>query len=82
MMARTRPDYCERWNEGSCPCAQHWQHYQDAPTEHFESAQPIIEAMLHCVAARCPDRRFRRQATVQLLHPIFVEGERLRCFSD
>ena len=75
-MARTKPDYCDRWPH--CVCAEHWRYYQNAPVEHFENAKPIIEAMLACIRERCPDKRVRAHASVQLMRPIFNEAERLQ----
>jgi hypothetical protein len=71
-MSKREADRCHRWPE--CSCGERWRYYQSAPIEHFEHAQPIIEAMLACVSERCPDARARAHATVQLLNPIFAEG--------
>lgn len=75
-MKKRKPDRCTSWPD--CVCGEHWRHFQNAPTEHFEHAAPVIEAMLACVRERCPDRRFRAQAALQLIRPIFAEagGER------
>lgn len=62
-------DRCQRWP--ACICGEKWRFYQDAPIEAFEDAEPIIAATLACVAKRCPDRRARAHAAVQLLHPVF-----------
>ena len=73
-------DRCKTWPD--CICADHWRRRQSiddewAPTEEeFRSALTITTAMLACVAKRCPDGRARAHATVQLMHPIFAEGDR------
>lgn len=64
-MKKREPDRCQRWPE--CICGEKWRFYQSAPTEAFETAEPIIAATLACVSAHCPDQRFRAHATVQLL---------------
>ncbi|TFV74112.1 hypothetical protein E4K64_19155 [Bradyrhizobium frederickii] len=70
-------DRCHRWP--ACICGEKWSFFQDAPTEAFAEAEPIIAATLACVSARCPDPRFRAHAAVQLLNPIFSEWkERLQ----
>ena len=65
MPKRKPADRCERWPE--CVCKRHYDYYATAPTEHFVNAEPIIEAMLACISERCPDRRYRQHATVQLM---------------
>lgn len=77
-MMRRNPERCKSWPD--CTCGDKWRLYQNAPAEAFEhqSAAPILAATLACVAKRCPDRRFRDRATVQLLHPVFGEVERLQ----
>jgi hypothetical protein len=37
----------------------------------------LVYLMLECIAARCPDRRYRMTAQRDLRHPIFVEAKRL-----
>ena len=66
-MRKREPDRCGLWPE--CICAEKWRFYQDASPDAYDcpGAEPIIEATLACVSAHCPDRRFRAQATVQLM---------------
>jgi len=75
-MAKPKPERCNRWPD--CICAEKWRHYQDAPIEHFEEAGPVLQATLACVSANCPNPKFRAAATLQLLHPIWTEVERLQ----
>lgn len=77
-MMRRNPERCKSWPD--CTCAEKWRQYQDAPAELFEhaGAVPILAATLACVAKRCPDRRFRDRGTIQLMHPIFAETERVQ----
>jgi hypothetical protein len=63
-------DRCETWP--GCVCGDKWHQYQDGPIKDYESAEPNISAMLHCVREHCPDPRFRRQATAQLMQPVFA----------
>jgi len=77
MSRPNKPDRCHTWP--GCVCGRLWLHWQSAigdlepePSE-IECARVMLEAMLSCVAYRCPDGRFRSQATLQLLHPIWKD---------
>lgn len=77
-----KPDRCETW--GECVCSHLWRHWQAAIEDHLVDpheiacAQVMLNAMLSCVAYRCPDAKFRSAAAMQLLHPIWsrdLQGE-------
>jgi len=76
MRNRPKADTCRAWPE--CTCGDRWAFYQDVPALDFESAGPVLHATLACVAHRCPDLRARQHATVQLLHPVWRDVERLQ----
>jgi hypothetical protein len=71
----TEPDRCHQWPK--CVCNRLWLHWQQAvgelgtEPEEIEAAQAMLNAMLACVSCRCPDWRFRRAASLQLMHPIW-----------
>jgi hypothetical protein len=66
---------CDDWPY--CSCAEDLMRWQgilekddhDLMLDDLEEAQCIIFFSLCCVAYRCPDRKVRRYATVQLLNP-------------
>lgn len=73
---------CHDWP--ACICGDHWRDHQNreiAP-EAFETMRTIIEAMLHCVRAHCPDPRVRTHATIQLMHPVFQRREGTNVISE
>jgi hypothetical protein len=43
--------------------------------EEVEDVRFVFIRVLKCLAQRCPDIRIRRQAQVQLLDPVWREGE-------
>ena len=70
--------YCEWWPE--CSCGWSWRRWQLIAEEdeewnpnqlQLDYAEIDIRNLLDCVAHRCPDPKFRRHATVQLMHPVF-----------
>jgi hypothetical protein len=63
------------WPE--CCCGQLWRQWQDAEItpEEYDAAQTVINAMLACVAKRCPNKRARQHAMLQLMHPVFAEED-------
>jgi hypothetical protein len=70
-------DRCDTWP--TCICADKWKLLEQklpalAPSaeEELEWVTLDVAVMLACVAKRCPDRRARAHAAVQLLHPIFA----------
>jgi hypothetical protein len=67
---------CDRWPD--CICARdlvHWQRVLEKDDHltlvELEDAQCNIFFSLCCVAYRCPDRKVRSYATVQLLNPFW-----------
>jgi hypothetical protein len=73
---------CESWPE--CSCGQKWDHWATTLQGHVATGVPLsaeaynwaltdLPCMLSCVAEHCPDKRIRRHALVQLMHPIFAE---------
>src|SRR6516225_8147297 len=70
--------YCEWWPE--CSCGFSWRKWSRIAEEEEEwnpsrlqldYAEIDIRNLLDCVAHRCPDPKFRRHATMQLMHPVF-----------
>jgi hypothetical protein len=73
---------CDIWPD--CSCARDLGHWQgvlqkddhDWTLDELEYAQCIIFFSLCCVAHKCPDRKVRRYATVQLLNPYWNRERR------
>jgi hypothetical protein len=63
-----------------CVCAQRCQYWDvklaeycktPATPEQLEWAEVDLFLTLNCIVAHCPNRRARRKATIELLHPVF-----------
>jgi hypothetical protein len=81
--SKKKPDRCVTW--GSCVCSHLWRHWQIAIEDNLvdsteiASAQIMLNAMLSCVAYRCPDAKFRHAAALQLMHPIWSADLHCEC---
>ena len=65
---------CELWPD--CLCKQRLVHWQDKLAEDrvwdietLSGAETSVYCALSCVAGRCPSRKYRAYAQVQLLNP-------------
>jgi hypothetical protein len=71
--------YCTLWPD--CTCGHSWRRWDRISQEGWDPDQfrlncgeIDIRNLLECVARRCPDPKFRKHATRQLLHRVFENG--------
>jgi hypothetical protein len=78
LVSKMLREKCFDWPD--CVCGTKWQYWQER-TEAWEVEQPSddeiqwarldIFLLLNCAAMHSPDRRVRRHATIQTLHPVW-----------
>src|SRR5262245_39946818 len=77
LLHRALHGRCTDWP--NCRCGEKWCHWNEVLDQEPVWSEEEIEwvlldtaCMLHCMAKHCPDKRARRHATINLLHPIYL----------